>query len=212
MILKRLVVGPIAANCYVIGDRGSRDGCIIDPGDDADKILAVVRETGLEIRFLIGTHGHFDHIAAVSALKKSLNCDFLLHEKDIPFVRQSQSTAQQWGIRIDQVPEPDRLVNDGDKLSLGNLELEILHTPGHSPGGISIYVPGEKLVFTGDTLFQGSIGRTDFAMGSMEELVGSIKNRLYTLPDDTVAHTGHGESTTIGREKTGNMFVQGGDL
>jgi hydroxyacylglutathione hydrolase len=209
MILKSLVVGPIAANCYVIGDETTREGAIIDPGDEADNILRVVEQSGLQIMFLIGTHGHFDHTAAASAIKKSLGCDFLLHKKDIPFVQHSKMSAQQWGFNIEQVPEPDRTIEEGDILELGNLELRIIHTPGHSPGGISIYVAREKLVFTGDTLFQGSIGRTDFLMGSMDELIRSIKTKLYTLPDETVAYTGHGDPTTIGHEKQYNMFVQG---
>ena len=145
----------------------------------------------------------------MGALKEKLGCEFLLHQADIPFIRHSKSTAQQWGFQIDQVPEPDQLIEDGDILRLGELELRILHTPGHSPGGISIYVASEGLVFTGDTLFQGSIGRTDFLMGSMDELVDSIRKRLYTLPDETVAYTGHGEPTTIGQEKRTKMVVPG---
>ena len=208
MLLKSLVVGPIAANCYIIGDEVTRDGAIIDPGDDAEKIVAEVRNLGLNIKFLIGTHGHFDHTAAVASLKKILGCDFLLHIKDIPFVQHSQMTARDWGIIIDQVPDPDKFVDDGDVLKIGNLDLEIIHTPGHSPGGISISLPKEKLVFTGDTLFQGSIGRTDFQFGSMDDLVWSIREKLYSLPDETVAYTGHGDSTTIGNEKRTNFFVR----
>jgi hydroxyacylglutathione hydrolase len=208
MLLKCLVVGPIAANCYVIGDEATGEGAIIDPGDDAEKIAAEVRNMDLDIKFLIGTHGHFDHTAAVAPLKKMLGCDFLLHIKDIPFVQQSQRTAREWGIAIEQVPDPDKFVDDGDVLKLGSLELKISHTPGHSPGGISIYLPAENLVFTGDTLFQGSIGRTDFQFGSMEDLVRSIREKLYSLPDETVAYTGHGDPTSIGEEKKHNFFVR----
>lgn len=207
MLLKCLVVGPIAANCYIIGDELTREGAIIDPGDEAEKIAAQVRNMGLDIKFIIGTHGHFDHTAAVASLKNIMACDFLLHIKDIPFVQHAQETARQWGIAIDQVPEPDKFVDDGDVLKLGSRELKIIHTPGHSPGGISIYIPGDNLVFTGDTLFQGSIGRTDFQFGSMDDLVRSIREKLYTLPDKTVAYTGHGDPTTIGDEKKYNFFV-----
>ena len=209
MILKSLVVGPIAANCYIIGDESTKEGAIIDPGDEADKILRVVEQTGLQIKFLIATHGHFDHTAAVSSIKKNLECDFILHQKDIPFIQHSKRSAQQWGFNIEQVPEPNKTIEEGDILTLGNLELRIIHTPGHSPGGISIYIASEKIVFTGDTLFQGSIGRADLMLGSMEDLIHSIKTKLYTLPDETVAYTGHGEPTTIGNEKQYNMFVQG---
>lgn len=211
MILRSLVVGPVAANCYVIGDENSKSGIIIDPGDKADHILSLVNESELKIEFLIGTHGHFDHIGAVAPMKKALGCDFLLHRSDLPFVANSTSTARQWGFDIEQVPDPDRYIDDGDVLKIGKLEFKVLHTPGHSPGGICLYLPQENLVFTGDTLFQGSIGRTDLPLGSLESLVHSIQTRLYTLADTTKAYTGHGEPTTIGDEKRYNMFVRGKD-
>jgi hydroxyacylglutathione hydrolase len=208
MILKSLVVGPLAANCYIIGDGKTNEGVIIDPGGDAERILQVVKETGLVMRFIIATHGHFDHCAAMKMLKEELGCDFLLHKNDLFFVQRSKKSALNWGIVIEQAPDPDRFVEDGDILTCGTIEMRILHTPGHSPGGICIYIPAEKLLFSGDTLFYGSVGRTDFDGGSMQELVTSIKEKLYTLPDDTILYTGHGENTTIGDEKRHNMFVR----
>ena len=210
MIIKSLAVGPLEANCFVIGDPGTKEGAIIDPGDDAERILDVIDDSGLNIKFILATHGHFDHVGAVKKLKDKIGCDFLIHEDDLSFVRESKQSAFNWGFRIDQVPDPDGNVKNGDILKLGDLELHILHTPGHSPGGISIYVPDSRILFSGDTLFYSSIGRTDFRGGSMEVLVSSIKNKLYTLPDETIVHTGHGESTTIGDEKRGNFFVRGG--
>lgn len=208
MIIKTLVVGPIAANCFIIGDNETNEGAIIDPGGDADRILQAVEETGLNIKFILATHGHFDHNAATAKLKEKLNCDFLLNEKDIDFVKRSKNTAHNWGIEIDQVPDPDRSINEGDILKLGSLELEIINTPGHSPGGISIYIKSESVLFSGDTLFFTSIGRTDFDGGSMPQLQNSIREKLYTLPDNTIVHTGHGDQTTIGNEKVHNMFVR----
>jgi hydroxyacylglutathione hydrolase len=208
MILKGLVVGPIGANCYIIGNEGSKDGAIIDPGGDVERILQVAKEIGLEIRFIIATHGHFDHTAAVKQLKEELDVDFLLHRDDLLFVQRSKKSAQKWGIVIEQVPDPDRYIEHGDVLKLGALELRIIHTPGHSPGGISIYIETENVLFSGDTLFNGSVGRTDFDGGSMEVLVRSIKERLFTLPDSTVVHTGHGTQTTIEYEKMHNFFVR----
>ncbi|UCF04049.1 MAG: MBL fold metallo-hydrolase [bacterium] len=208
MIVKGLVVGPVAANCYIIGDEESREGAIIDPGDNAGKILEVVKETGLEIRFIIATHGHFDHNAGVTELKRKLDADFLLHRDDLMLVQRSKRSAMNWGIVIEQVPDPDGYIDDGDILKVGQLELKIVHTPGHSPGGISIYIEKENVLFSGDTLFQGSIGRTDFEGGSMAALAGSIRERLYTLPDSTVVYTGHGPVTTIEDEKRHNMFVR----
>ena len=208
MILRGLVVGPIGANCFVIGDGETGEGAIIDPGGDPEEIVQAVRETGLEIRFIIGTHGHFDHTAAVKRLKEELDADFLLHRNDLFFVRRSKQSAQNWGIVIDQVPDPDGYIEDGDVLALGALELSIIHTPGHSPGGISIYIQSENVLFSGDTLFSGSVGRTDFEGGSMEVLVRSIREKLLTLPDRTVVYTGHGPQTTIGHEKVHNFFVR----
>ncbi len=209
MIIKTLVVGPIGANCHVIGDTESNEGAIIDPGDQADRILQVVKETGLDIKYLIATHGHFDHVAAVQPLKNEIECEFLLHKEDLPPVQRSKESAMNWGIDIEQVPDPDRFVDEGDVVKLGTLELQIIHTPGHSLGGMCVYIPEEKVLFSGDTLFSGSIGRTDFEGGSMEDLKNSIKEKLYTLPDDTVVYPGHMGETSIGDEKVQNMFVRG---
>lgn len=208
MIVKGLVVGPIAANCFIIGDEETRDGAIIDPGDEAGKILQIVEETGLTIRFIIATHGHFDHTAGVTQLKEKLDAPFLLHRDDLAFVQNSKQSAQKWGIAIEQVPDPDEFMEEGDVLKLGGLELKIIHTPGHSPGGISIYIESENTVFSGDTLFQGSVGRTDFDGGSMAILARSIKEKLYSLPDGTIVYSGHGPPTTVGDEKMQNMFVR----
>jgi glyoxylase-like metal-dependent hydrolase (beta-lactamase superfamily II) len=208
MILKALIVGLIAANCFILGDSATLEGAVIDPGGDADRILRAVEETGLTIKFIIATHGHFDHNAATAKLKEKLGCDFLLSEKDFAFVKRSKSTAHNWGIEIDQVPDPDRFITEGDILKLGSLELEIINTPGHSPGGISIYIKSEGILFSGDTLFFTSIGRTDFDGGSMSALQNSIKEKLYTLPINTVVYTGHGEQTTIENEKLHNFFVR----
>ena len=208
MIVRGLAVGPVVANCYIIGDEKSNEGAIIDPGGDPEKILHAVKETGLEIRYILATHGHFDHFAAFKRLKEELEAEFLLHEGDLSFVRRSKKSAEQWGIVIDQVPDPDEYIKEDDILKLGLLELKIIHTPGHSPGGISIYIESENALFSGDTLFLGSVGRTDFDGGSMEILVASIKEKLYALPDETVVYTGHGPQTTIGDEKMQNMFVR----
>lgn len=209
MILESLIVGPIWTNCFVIGDEKTCEGTIIDPGGDPGEIMRVVKNTGLDIKFIIATHGHFDHISAINQLKKKLECDFLIHKDDLLFVRESKRAAKIWDFDIEQVPDPDKHVNEGDVLNLGAIELRILHTPGHSPGGISIYIQGEKVLFSGDTLFQSSIGRTDLPMGSMEDLARSIKNKLYALPEDTIVYTGHGTQTTIGEEKKYNSFVRG---
>ncbi len=208
MIVRGLVVGPIAANCFIIGDEETRDGAIIDPGGEAGRILQVVEETSLSIQFIIATHGHFDHSAGVAHLKRVLNADFLMHRDDLVFARKSKQAALNWNIEIEQVPDPDNFLEEGDVLKLGELELKIIYTPGHSPGGISIYIESENVVFSGDTLFQGSVGRTDFDGGSMAVLARSIREKLYSLPDNTIVYSGHGPPTTIGDEKMQNMFVR----
>lgn len=209
MIVEILIVGPIAANCFIIGDEETMEGAIIDPGEDAIEILEKVKETGLNIKYIIATHGHFDHCAAVKQLKDHLDCEFLLHEEDLFYVRDSVDSARKWGFTIDQVPDPDSFLKDNEVIKLGSLELRIIHTPGHSPGGISIYIESEKALFSGDTIFQGSIGRTDFRKGSLPILTESIKDRIYSLPDNTQLYTGHGPVTTVGDEKKYNPFVRG---
>jgi hydroxyacylglutathione hydrolase len=208
MQVKTLVVGPMQANCFIIGDERSKEGAVIDPGGDGKLILKTVKLTGLKIKYLIATHGHFDHTSAVGELIDELKCEFLAHESDLSFITESRESAKRWGFDLPQTPRPTGFVKDGDLLKLGKMELRVISTPGHSPGSIAIHVPKEKVLFSGDTLFAGSIGRTDFRDGSMDELVASIRNKLYKLPDATVVYTGHGETTTIGDEKVGNMFVR----
>ena len=209
MILESMLVGPIMSNCFIVGDEKTAEGAIIDPGAEPEKILQKAGETGLNIQCIIATHGHFDHTAAVQKVKGALGCPFLLHRDDLFFVKDSKEAARRWGFEIDQVPDPDRFMEEGEFIRLGELELEVLYTPGHSPGGISLYVAKENVLFAGDTLFYRSIGRTDLRQGSMEDLTRSIQEKLYSLPDDTVVYTGHGRPTTIGEEKTENMFVTG---
>ena len=206
LLVENLVVGPLMTNCYIVWDEASNEGVIIDPGDDADIIITMLKELGVQVDRILATHCHFDHIAAVAALKRELELEFIAHEGDLFFVEDGKASARKWGFDIEQPPKPDRFIEDGDKIEVGNFSLEVLHTPGHSPGGVSYL--HERVVFAGDCLFQGSIGRTDFRMGSLEELAKSIRTRLYTLPDNTLVYTGHGPVTTIGDEKAHNPFVR----
>jgi len=204
--VKTLVVGPLLSNCYIVYDEKLKEGVVIDPGDDFDIILQTIKELNVKINFILATHGHFDHVGAVAPLKRALKVKFLAHKDDFFFIEDGQKSARRWNIDIEQPPKPDRFIVDGDKIKVGDFCLEVIHTPGHSPGGVSFL--HDSMLFGGDTLFQGSIGRTDFREGSFEDLSNSIKTRLYSLPDETIVYTGHGPITTIGDEKMYNPFVR----
>lgn len=201
MVIKTLVVGPLATNCYIVSDEATKEACIIDPGADPNRIKAVLRKEGLTPKFIIITHGHGDHIAANSAF----DLPIYIHKLDEEFLGdpgKNMSRIFMFGITS---PKASRLLGDGDIISLGNIEFKVLHTPGHTPGSISLAADG--VVFTGDALFAGSIGRTDFEYGDENALIGSIKEKLLALGDDTVVYSGHGDSSTIGQERRSNPFL-----
>jgi len=209
MIVKMLVVGPLASNCYIVGSSATKQGMIIDPGAEAETILGTVQQMGLSIALIVVTHAHIDHIDALRAVKERTNAPFAIHEAE----KKSLSTAPPMNIvaslglsPFKSAPQPDRLLKDGDHIDVGDLHFEVLHTPGHSPGGICL--SGHGVVFSGDTLFNFGIGRTDFAGGSYERLMKSICEKLMVLPDETIVYPGHGPSTTIGDERRGNPFLQ----
>jgi glyoxylase-like metal-dependent hydrolase (beta-lactamase superfamily II) len=205
VIIKSLTVGPIMANCYILGCEKTAAAVVIDPGDDVDKILLALSESKLTVKYIVNTHGHFDHVGGNRKLKEATGADILIHADDAPMLGHLKEAAASFGLKSDTSPAPDRLLKDGDSLSFGNITLQVLHTPGHSPGGIALYTPGA--VFVGDTLFAGSIGRTDLPGGNFDVLKKSIHNQLFTLPEDVTVYPGHMGTTTIGREKHTNPFV-----
>ncbi len=207
MILKSLVVGPVATNCYIVGSESSKRGIIIDPGAEARLILKTVDDLGLTIPLIVVTHLHFDHVGALAAVKEKTGAKFALHETEagVGLGMLSRMLSSVMGGSFSQPPKPDRLLKDGDTIDVDGLHFTVLDTPGHSPGGISLY--GHGIVFSGDSLFNYGIGRTDFPGCSYENLMDSIKNRLMTLPDKTIVYPGHGPSTTIGEERRGNPFL-----
>lgn len=211
--IEQLPLGPLMTNCYIVWDEDSKKGVIIDPGDQAGKVMARVKALELDIDRIFATHCHFDHIGAVAELRRDLDAAFIIHKEDLSFARDCRAAGARWGFRVEQPDDPDGYVEEGEEIEIGKYRLEVLHTPGHSPGGISLFFNGEEdnvtgFVFVGDCLFQRSIGRTDFRQGSMRVLEESIRKKLYTLPDETVAYTGHGPPTTIGEEKKYNPFVR----
>ena len=205
MIIKDLAVGPIMANCYILGCEETKSAAVIDPGDDADRILMVLAESGLTVTSIINTHGHFDHVSANKRMKEVTGAELLIHPLDAPMLSQLSATASAWGLTSENSPPPDRTIEDGDEVQVGSIVLKVIHTPGHTPGGISLHADGA--VFVGDTLFAGSIGRTDFPGGDFGVLKASIQKKLFVLDDDVTVYPGHMGLTTIGQEKRTNPFV-----
>lgn len=205
MIIKTLAVGPIMANCFILGCKETFEAAVVDPGDEADRILLALAESKLTAKLIINTHGHLDHVGGNKRLKEATGAPILIHPLDAPMLNQVADHAAAWGLTADNSPAPDRELQDGDQISFGNITLKVIHTPGHTPGGISLFTGRE--VFVGDTLFAGSIGRTDFPGGSFETIKASIQKRLFVLGDDVKVYAGHGPATTIGQERRSNPFV-----
>jgi len=205
MMLVRLVVGPLQVNCFIVFDEKTKDAVVIDPGDNADDILRVIKEKGLKVKYIVNTHAHFDHVGANRAIKDATGAELLLHEADAPVLAAVERQSRSFGMKPVTSPPPDRLLKHGDVINAGEVSLKVLHTPGHTPGGISLLEQG--MVFTGDSLFAGSIGRTDFPGGDLKTLLRAIKENLMVLPDDTKVFSGHGPASTIGDERRENPFL-----
>lgn len=205
MIIKELTVGMLMANCIILGCEKTREAAVIDPGDETERILLSLADSKLKLKYIINTHGHFDHVGGNKEMKEATGADILIHFLDAPMLSQLSSDATLFGFSAENSPPPDRTLEDNDTISFGEIRLKVIHTPGHSPGGISLYINNK--VFVGDTLFSGSIGRSDLPGGDFNTLISSIKNRLFDLGDDVKVFPGHGPNTTIGREKHSNPFV-----
>ncbi|HET7481839.1 MAG TPA: MBL fold metallo-hydrolase [Actinomycetota bacterium] len=202
-------VGPLACNCYIVGDPDTKDALVIDPGGDADVIGSEVERLGLKVAAIIATHAHFDHVIASDALREATGAPFMLHTADRPLLDWVQESAQIFlGLELPPPAEVDTDASEGQRLAVGSVEIEVIHTPGHSPGSISLVAP--DALFSGDTLFAGSVGRTDLPGGDTDALITAVRSKLFALPDDLAVHPGHGPATTIAREKASNPFVGDG--
>ena len=205
MILERLVVGPFAANCYIVGSEITGEGMIIDPGGEAMQILEKVNNLQLAIKLILLTHGHIDHIGAVKDVSEATDSEICIHADDAKSL-QEQRVSSEFSLSYPISPPADRLIKGEEDINVGDLHFLALHTPGHTPGGICLL--GRGVVFTGDTLFNYSIGRTDLPGGSYSQLLNSLHAKLMVLPDDTVVYPGHGPDTTINAERRGNPFLR----
>ena len=205
-IFDHLVVGPLQCNCYIVGDPETRKAIVIDPGDDADRLAASIAERGLTITAIVATHAHFDHVVAAGRLRELTGAPFYLHDDDKPVLAWLQESGRMvLGVELPPPPEVDNIAKEGDTLTAGGVTLDVVHTPGHSPGSITLV--SDHAIFSGDTLFAGSIGRTDLPGGDTDALVTAVKEKLFKLDLDLPVYPGHGPATTLGTEQLTNPFV-----
>jgi glyoxylase-like metal-dependent hydrolase (beta-lactamase superfamily II) len=209
LLCKTIVVGPFFSNCYILICGTTSEGIIIDPGDEPTKIINTLKKYKPKIKYILLTHAHVDHTRGIPQIKLFTGAPIYLHKADLPLYQNSVAQAQKFGLYAEEPPPVDFFLKNGDIFEFGKFRLSTIHTPGHSPGGVCFMLDSEdrKMLFSGDTLFAGSIGRTDFWGGSYEQLIDSIKTRLLQLDEKTLVYPGHGEQTTIQDEKLTNPFL-----
>jgi len=207
MIHEILPVGPLQCNCSIIGDEQSHEAMVIDPGDEIEQVLALIKKHHLQVKQIVITHAHIDHVGGAMKLRAATGAPILLNQNDYALLKMLDVQAAWLGMRNPGKVEIDQTIGSGDLVSAGSIEGQVLHTPGHTEGSICLYFPAEKTLIAGDTLFAGSIGRTDLPGGSYEKIMHSLNDRVLALPDETAVLPGHGEMTTIGEEREGNPFL-----
>lgn len=206
MIIKQYVAGPIEANNWLVADEKSKEAVLIDCSEKVQKIIDDVKELGLKVKYILLTHGHFDHVMGVNSMKEELGAEVLISPKDNKQLEMTQTILSTFGIRIDKNPNYDRFIDENTNLNIGDIPIKVIETPGHTEGGLSFLIDGK--LFSGDTLFKNYVGRTDLPGGNFAKLENSIRNVLYKLDDMTEVFPGHNEMTTIGYEKKYNEIVQ----
>jgi hydroxyacylglutathione hydrolase len=206
MKYEHVIVGAIETNCYIVYDEETKECAVIDPGAEAEKIIHLIHQKDLKPIMIINTHGHVDHVGANKDLIDEYSVPLLIHSADSPMLDKVEQMELSFFLGAKDSPPPDKFLVEGEKVEIGSVQLKIIHTPGHSPGSVSLL--GDGLLFSGDTLFWGGVGRTDLPGGSWNELVRSIKEKILTLPEETLVLPGHGPKTTVGQEKRSNPFIQ----
>jgi hydroxyacylglutathione hydrolase len=209
MIFETVIVGELGVNCYLLADSDTKEGVVIDPGAEAEKVLAVVKANGVRVLYVLNTHGHFDHIGGNRRVTEATGGRLMISREDEPFLSLAARSATMYGLAADNSPPPAAYLAEGDSIRFGRHELQVIHIPGHSAGGCCFYLKNEGILISGDSLFADSIGRTDLPGGSQTELVGAIRSKLLTLPAETRVFPGHGPATTIGHEKKYNPYLGG---
>ncbi len=207
--VRGVVVGLFRENCWIVGSRQRGEACVIDPGDEPDEILALARDMGVRITTVVASHAHLDHIMAARAIVEATGAPFLLHQDDLFIADTMPASARMWlGHDVPPAPRPDAFPTDGQDLEIAGVTVRVLHTPGHTPGSLCLYAAEAGLLFSGDTLFRESIGRTDLPGGDTDQIVRSISQRLFALPKETRVLPGHMQETTIAHERVHNPFVR----
>ncbi len=208
MLIHSIAVGITQTNCYIVGCEETQEGVVIDPGGHPQRILKVIEESGLAIRYILNTHCHFDHMGANAEIVAATNAPLALHAAELPLL-QARGGAAMFGVPVNESPMPDMELEPGQELQVGTLRFQVLHTPGHSPGSLTFYLEEQGVAFDGDVLFAMGIGRTDLPGGSFDTLARSIREVLFAMPDETTIYPGHGPKTTVGQEKQSNPWVSG---
>ncbi len=206
MKVKKLIVGPLEANCYILWDEESKEAVVIDPGGEGERILKAIRRNSLKVIYIVDTHAHIDHIEANDFIREKTNAPLAIHSADVSLLEDIEANLSTMMGNSKAFLPPTGVLKDKDKIKVGRFHLQILHTPGHTPGSICLYV--DNKLFTGDTLFAGGIGRTDFPRSSLKQLQESIQKKILKFPSEMIVYPGHGPETTIGEEKKSNPFLQ----
>ena len=207
MNIETLVVGPIETNCYVLSDPVSREAVVIDAGDDGDSIWQVIQQKQLQVKYILNTHGHFDHIQANDSLRDKTGAPLAIHADDAELLLAPEKVSAGMYMQVNGCREPEILLHNGDVISFGPYQLRVIYTPGHTKGGCCYYEEKEKALFSGDTIFMESIGRTDLPTGNTAQLLDSVRNKVLVLPDDVKIYPGHGPETTVAYEAANNPYA-----